>query len=318
MNNTSPTAEERIWSVLAHLSALTLGMGILLPVIGWSEQRQKSRYISFQCMQALGYQSLGYTVWLLSYILVVILLAVFPIFFAGSNPGDGRIFQIWLAIFMVVVLAAFGVYFVLPMIAAVATALGKEFRYPIMGNRLANYLGYGPTMEMDPALSEQHEDRWVAAMGHFSVILPIWGILVPFVAWVLQGKRNPFLRFQTIQTLIYQGFTNLLYFGSMFVMMIAFIPMAMLATLNGSYGSENIVAVGFLFVTLAIAMLILLVLPLFHILGQWAGYRVLKGNDYHYPVLGTLVEQRIAKGTLVSSAQEQAPVLQTLNKDKPS
>jgi uncharacterized Tic20 family protein len=211
-----------------------------------------------------------------------------PIFFAGDG---GQAFQVWLGVFMFFALASFAVYFVLPLMAAIATALGKDFRYPFMGNRLAKYLGYIHADENPAVLLEEHEDRWVAAMGHFSVILPIWGILVPFVAWVLQGKRNIFLRFQTVQTLIYQGFTNLLYFGAIFVMMIAFLPMMMMGLLNGSSSSENVAAIGFLFVTLLVAMLILLILPLFHILGQWAGYRVLKGDNYRYPVVSKLVER---------------------------
>jgi uncharacterized membrane protein len=40
---------------------------------------------------------------------------------------------------------------------------------------------------------------------------------------------------------------------------------------------------------------IVLVVPLFHIMGQWAGYRILKGDDYRYPVAGNLVEKQIAK-----------------------
>jgi uncharacterized Tic20 family protein len=47
--------------------------------------------------------------------------------------------------------------------------------------------------------------------------------------------------------------------------------------------------------SLLIAAVILLVIPLFHILGQWAGYRVLKGDNYHYPVVGRLVERWMAK-----------------------
>ena len=74
--NTTPTPEDRVWSVLAHLSALSFGMGILLPVVGWSDQRRKSNYASFQCLQALGYQSVGFTVWALSYLLIVILGAI--------------------------------------------------------------------------------------------------------------------------------------------------------------------------------------------------------------------------------------------------
>ena len=72
---TTPSTEERVWAVLSHLSAIALGMGIVLPVIGWSEQRRKSKYASFQCLQALGYQSLGYTVWILV-TLVVLLFSI--------------------------------------------------------------------------------------------------------------------------------------------------------------------------------------------------------------------------------------------------
>ncbi|HXD11203.1 MAG TPA: DUF4870 domain-containing protein, partial [Anaerolineales bacterium] len=134
-----PTTEERIWSVLAHLSAIAFGMGILLPVIGWSEQRRKSNYASFQCLQALGYQSLGYTVWLLAYlVLVIVLVVVLTIslgFMGQGNNISGSIVRIWTGIFFFVIFGALGLYFLLPVIAAIACALGKDFRYPIMGTR---------------------------------------------------------------------------------------------------------------------------------------------------------------------------------------
>src|SRR4026207_2425432 len=74
--NTLPTTEERIWAVLSHLSSLAFGMGILLPIISWSDQRRKSNYSSFQSLQALGYQSLGFTIWILSYLVIIILAAI--------------------------------------------------------------------------------------------------------------------------------------------------------------------------------------------------------------------------------------------------
>ncbi len=42
---------------------------------------------------------------------------------------------------------------------------------------------------------------------------------------------------------------------------------------------------------LLISFLLLLSGPVFHILGQWAGYRVLKGDNYHYPVIGRMVKK---------------------------
>jgi hypothetical protein len=57
------------------------------------------------------------------------------------------------------------------------------------------------------------------------------------------------------------------------------------------------------FLSLLIAALVVLAIPLFHILGQWAGYRVLKGDNYRYPILGKMVEKLLAKS---SGVQEQA------------
>jgi uncharacterized Tic20 family protein len=151
--NTSPTlrqaqditTEDRIWAVLSHLSSLAFGMGIVLPIIGWSDQRRKSNYASFQSLQALGYQSLGFTVWVLSYLVLIIgasiilLVVVAPTGQNSQNPNTVTSLTIML---LVVLLGPFVLYLVLPIIGAVACALGKDFRYPIMGDRLARYLDY--------------------------------------------------------------------------------------------------------------------------------------------------------------------------------
>ena len=179
MNNT-PSTEERVWAVLAHLSAIAFGMGILLPVIGWSEQRRKSNYASFQCLQALGYQSLGYTVWILGYLVIMIVFVVALAVDAGISDSGTKSGSPFLAegmgtFFSAFILIGFGVYFLFPVIAAIACALGRDYRYPVMGGRLARYLGYDPmsTSEERTWLVEDHEDRWVAAMGHASVIILI-------------------------------------------------------------------------------------------------------------------------------------------------
>src|SRR5688572_33087430 len=88
-----PTNEDRIWAVIAHLSAIAFGMGILLPVIGWGEQRRKSKYASFQCLQALGYQSLGYTIWLLSYLVVFVLFLIILVVFSFQAETRGETFD---------------------------------------------------------------------------------------------------------------------------------------------------------------------------------------------------------------------------------
>jgi len=302
----TPSTEDRIWAVLSHLSAIAFGMGLLLPVIGWSEQRRKSKYASFQCLQALGYQSLGYTVWLLTYLLLVIAFLVVMLAAAGFAGDGGNNFDtfmgIWMGFLLFIVFGTFGMYFLFPVIAAISCALGRDFRYPIMGERLARYLGYDPTPAGDEGtwLIEDHEDRWVAAMGHISVIIMLWGMLAPLTTWILQGRRGLFLRFQSIQTLAYQAGATLLYMGSGVIYMFGFVIFIALTGFEGGLdGTSPAEMAGLvaLIVSMLAAMLVILIVPLLHILGQWAGYRLLKGDNYRYPWIGRLVEKWIANKT---------------------
>jgi len=298
--NTTPTTEDRIWSVLAHLSALSFGMGILLPVVGWSDQRRKSNYASFQCLQALGYQSVGFTVWALSYLVIIILSAI--VLLATLEPGQtpNTPLSPGLIVFILIVFAGFAVYFILPIIAAIACALGRDFRYPVMGDRLARYLGFVPSQAQEGRdwLNEEHEFRWVAAMGHFSVLIVIWGMLAPLTAWILQRKNSRFLRFQSIQTIVYQVCTTVVYFvGSFLYLFGLLLLVANMGILGGrdfdtSMGTISMIVLGIL---VLISAVLILSVPLLHILGQWAGYRVLKGDDYRYPLIGRLVQKWSSK-----------------------
>jgi uncharacterized Tic20 family protein len=311
--NTSPTTEERIWAVLSHLSVLAFGMGMLLPIIGWSEQRRKSKYASFQCLQALGYQSLGYTVWLLSYLFGFIGIIIFVIVMSFRAEQNGQAFDPTagpaMALVYIVIFGSLGLYMLLPLLAAIACGFGREFRYPVLGNRLAKYLGYEKATEAEQLL-EEHEDRWVAAMGHFSVIVLLWGLLAPVTAWIVQGKRSAFQRFQSIQTTVYQVFVNLLFLLVGFLYFFGVIVFFSMTGLEGSpdlsspTGMPGLVIFG---IASLCASIIMLIAPLFHILGQWAGYRVLKGDNYHYPLIGKMVERQIAGQTRVSAENDLNP-----------
>jgi len=296
----SPTTEDRIWAMLSHLSAIAFGMGILLPIIGWSEQRRKSKYASFQCLQALGYQSLGYTIWVLfSGAAIIFVIIMLPTLNAARGPTA---VGIWMGIYVVFIFGLFSSYFLLPIIAAVSCAFGRDFRYPIMGDRLARYLGYDPAQAGDEQtwLIEDHEDRWVVAMGHFSVIIAIWGMLAPLAVWIVQGKRSLFLKFQSIQTVVYQAGVIILYFGAVFLFFFGISVITLMAIMGWTGdvridSSMGIVGIVFFGGSSLVLFIVILFVPLLHILGQWAGYRVLKGDNYRYPVLGKLVEKRISR-----------------------
>jgi uncharacterized Tic20 family protein len=311
MNN-APTTEDRIWAVISHLSSLAFGMGILLPIIGWSDQRRKSNYASFQCLQALGYQSLGYTVWILSALAVILLSSVILLAVSGftglGSPNMDMVLGPWTIVSVIVMFGFFALYFLLPIIAAVACAFGRDFHYPILGDRLARYLGYVPahTAEEQTRLVEDREFRWVAGMGHFSILIMLWGMLAPLTAGILYGKRSTFLKFQSIQTLVFQAGVTILYMGAGFLYLFAFLLLVAVTgsagepNLNSSMGTSGIVILG---VSFLISFVIVLLIPILHILGQWAGYRVLKGDDYRYPLIGRIVDEWISR----KSAIEEKP-----------
>ena len=294
----SPTTEERIWSVLAHLSALAMGMGLILPVIGWAEQRRKSKYVAFQSLQALGYQTLGYTVWILFGLLVGVFSMFFLLFNIEQVANSEPALMGWMFAHFGFTFAILGLYFIPPIVAAVACALGRDFRYPLMGIRLAKYLNYGLTNEGE--LNESHEDRWVAAAGQFSVIIALWGLLAPLTAWILQGKRSAWLKFQSAQAIALHALVLLLGFAAGILYFFGFVVFIALTGIAGDpamSSATGLIALLVMFGSMAIALLILLLVPLFHIMGQWAGYRILKGNDYRYPVIGKLVARFIQNET---------------------
>ena len=249
-------------------------------------------------MQALGYQTMGYTIWILTTLVILILTGI------GSVTGIVNLDNVEQEMMTIVLthitlmLGLIGVYFTLPVIGAITCAFGKDFRYPIMGKRLAKYLGYDLTISGEAEwMVEDHEDRWAASMGHFSVIIMLWGMLAPLTTWILQGKRSLFLKFQTIQALTFQAGTMLLYIFSMFlyfggaIFFILSIGGMDAAKLDSGFGMIGLVV--FLGSMLCVFGIVLLV-PLLHIMGQWAGYRVLKGDDYRYPIVGKLVERRLS------------------------
>jgi uncharacterized Tic20 family protein len=299
--NPPPTSEERLWAVLSHLSAVAFGMGLFLPILGWSEQRRTSKYASFQCLQALGYQSLGYTVWLLAYLLIVLAVMVLMIMMSFRTEAGGQVLDPLegplVALISVSAVGFLVFYALLPIVAAVACALGREYRYPILGNRLAGYLGYENGADA-PSLNKANEERWVASMGHFSVIIALWGLLVPLTAWILQGRHSTFLKFQSIQTTVFQVFVTILYVLAGVFYAIGIVVVFAILGLEGNPNLGSSAAMAgliLLFVTLIIAALIMLAVPFFHILGQYAGYRVLKGVDYRYPLISRLAERWMTK-----------------------
>ncbi|MDR3573939.1 MAG: DUF4870 domain-containing protein [Anaerolineaceae bacterium] len=289
---------ERILAALAHLSILLGGIGPIVPAIIWVAKRRKSQYTSFQALQALGYSILVVFYILLLVLPVLIVELIFitvsstPIRSAGAQAVSAETWMIFIFSAAVVLWLLPGI---LGIIGGMACLFGKEFRYPLLGRRLADYLRLGS----EDGVDVDHEDRYVSAVTHACVMfmslnIPYF-IATPFLTVLSSKGRSQLLHFQSLQALVFQALCTVLSFGFLMIMMMTLLFSIVLSGTGNHFsgtviGSANFPAVILLLITILIFLVFLLIIPLLQTLGLVAGYRLLKGKDYEYPLVGKLVK----------------------------
>ncbi len=140
MKQENINTENRLLAALAHGSVVTQGLGILVGVVVYITQREKSRYAAFQGLQAAVYQ-------LVNLIIVIGMWVVWGFFYGLSilslikleetNPDAAPPAIFWIAmismfiplIYMVLV-GLYGLW------GALRTWQGKDFKYLIIGSWL--------------------------------------------------------------------------------------------------------------------------------------------------------------------------------------
>ncbi len=134
-------------ATLSHASALLPMMGVIAPIVIWVTQKEKSRYVAFQSLQALAYQLSMIVAWFIG--MGCYMLSFFGTFitipFASSsgatdvNPVLGLAFMIPFLVFGAIFLGGF-LFIVYGIIGAVMVFQGKPFRYVIIGRRVENFM----------------------------------------------------------------------------------------------------------------------------------------------------------------------------------
>lgn len=131
---TEPSSEEKILALFSHLS-IFMG-GIVLPIIFWAINRDKSRFVRYHAMQAVFF----HIAFIVLIIALIIIMVVFSIgmgiisagtFAAGKN-GSAFIFVALFAFYALFFLAMFlfigyGIY------VGVKSYKGELTRYPVIG-----------------------------------------------------------------------------------------------------------------------------------------------------------------------------------------
>mgnify|MGYP001765691160 FL=1 len=296
----STTSEERLLAALAHGSMILSFFGPIVPALVWTFQRRKSPYVAFHALQAVGYQMLTFWVGMTAYLIFMLLfmLIAMPLMVLADldNSGSGMTPLIFEGVIFLFMFGFMGVYTLFGIVGAVFSLLDKDFKYPILGKWLEKYLGRGANPS-DP-LNADKEDQWMAAMGHASAILLMWGLFTPFVIWLTQKDSSPRLRFQSLQAVIYPALAVVGYFVFMALYMFMFFALFAGAIVMSGNPQDSTGAV-FLLIFLGIMLIFMLVfalaIPTYHLFAMIAGIQTAKGKDYRYPLIGRILAKQFQK-----------------------
>ena len=140
MKGENKSTENRLLAALAHASVVAQGLGILVGVLVYVSQRDKSRLVAFQGLQAAVYQ-------LVNLIIIIGLWLAWGVFYGlsilslirleSTNPGAAPPAIFWIAMISMVIPIIYTVLVSLyGLWGALRTWQGVDFRYLVIGSWL--------------------------------------------------------------------------------------------------------------------------------------------------------------------------------------
>ncbi len=143
-----PSQDERVMAALAQISVLVPFLGVVAPIVIWVTQKDKSRYVAFQSLQAIAFQLTMILAWFIG--MGCYMCSFFSMFLAIPLASSTESSQSISPLFGVTMFTPFlvmglmflgGFLFILyGIIAAVMTFQGKPFRYAVIGRRVEQFL----------------------------------------------------------------------------------------------------------------------------------------------------------------------------------
>ncbi len=133
--------DERIIAALAHISILLPMIGVIAPIVIWVTQKERSRFVAFQALQAIAFQLLLILIWFggMACYMGSIFLTIFSFgILNSSSGGPGLAFFLPFALFLGM-FVFLGVFVIYGIIAAILTFQGKDFRYALIGRWVERY-----------------------------------------------------------------------------------------------------------------------------------------------------------------------------------
>jgi len=139
----SPSQDDKVVAALGHAAAILPMWGVVVPVLIWVTQREKSDYIRQQSLQALAWQIFQIVLFLGGMVLymVSIFLTIGTVFLFEDMPSNGPPpgFFLPFCVFGFIFLS-FLVTLGVGLYAAVRSLQGQPYTYPLIGQRVQAYL----------------------------------------------------------------------------------------------------------------------------------------------------------------------------------
>lgn len=129
--------ESRLLAALAHGSIILQGVGMLVGVLVYITQREKSRFAAFQALQAAVYQLITMIVVIAIWVLwsICYMLSFIPLIGLPEDAPPPPIFWVGLSSMVIplAIMVLFGLY---GLWAALRVWQGHDFRYALVGGWL--------------------------------------------------------------------------------------------------------------------------------------------------------------------------------------
>ena len=131
--NEKINSNNKLMSMLSHLSILIPNIGVIAPLVIWITQKDKSKFIRFNAIQAIFFQLVFFALVMLSIFVGFILMFVsLPSLTANPDTAPGVLF--WVSMGIMNLYFPLWLFFsIYAIVAAVKSFKGKIFRYLIIG-----------------------------------------------------------------------------------------------------------------------------------------------------------------------------------------
>jgi len=126
-------SDEKLMSMLSHLSIIIPNIGVIAPIVIWITQKDKSKFVRFNAIQAILFQLIFFILIMVS-IFVGIILMFISIPFLEADPGGAPGALFWVSMGIMNLYFPLWLFFsIYAIVGGIKSFKGKAFKYLIIG-----------------------------------------------------------------------------------------------------------------------------------------------------------------------------------------